>query len=243
MSYHKKIIYQKNTKFKIIPDLNNEYICELCKYIDELKLYYVSEVGGTHLFFWKFDPNIHSIVIDSTTSEVSIDFRDQLVNIASWLFDRGFNLDGSFYLRKSDSIEYIIMRKSDRIIKHYVFVEKINIGISYAEYIDDIPIETKIMLEAEGKIQSYINAKKINSNSKKIIYGLNKTKKTRLKLRPKSKSLSYNYSILPTDQSIKPEISNTSNESDGLFTYFASIFAYTGIMAICSICVYKTFLY
>lgn len=155
LSYkNKRIIYQKNARFKITPDLDIIHINKLHMYINELKLYYVGEVGSAHLFFWKFNSNTHSIVIDPTTSDVSIDFRDQLVKIANWLFNYGFNLDGSFCFRKLDSIEYITIAKSDTMIKHYVWVEKIDM-----EYIDDVSTEIKLMIEAEEKIQSRMQKK------------------------------------------------------------------------------------
>lgn len=156
MSYHKKIIYQKDAKFNIVPHVCDAIICDFQLYIDKVKSDYVTLAGTTHSFFWRFDKYSQSIVVDETATAVSIDFRDQLIKLACWLFDREFRLEGSFYFRGFDSIEYLVINKSDRLIKNYILVEKIDVsGFSYG-YVDDLQIETKIMDDAREKMYSYI---------------------------------------------------------------------------------------
>jgi len=144
MSYQ-KIIYQTGSKFKITPDLNTEATIEFNTHIDKLKIASELDTGIPNAFFWKCHQS--TLTTDNTITTITINFKDQLIKIADWLFDHGFALEGSFCFRTADSVETIEMIPQHRMIKHYVLVEKINSSDT----------EEKILINGQNKIYSQIN--------------------------------------------------------------------------------------
>ena len=111
-----KIFYDKYTKFCVNPSMNKKMSNEFINYVNFIH-------RNNNFFFWTFDSNSDTIVINENIQVVKDNIFDQLMVIYHWLYQRGYKLEGSTYYRTNNLIEYISM---DTIISHYTLFDEID---------------------------------------------------------------------------------------------------------------------
>uniref|UniRef100_A0A6G6AD44 Uncharacterized protein n=1 Tax=Borely moumouvirus TaxID=2712067 RepID=A0A6G6AD44_9VIRU len=152
------IIYDTSSNFKIVPQMKNEMIKNLSKYITDLKQYYFSTYEKD-CFFWKLDKYNHCIIIDETICEVNEHIFEQIYDIGSWIIAHNYNLIGDFCSRTENCIEYTVMDGCSKFLTHYVYIDKINPEV-FQEMIHD---KNKIIEQAKIIINEYINKNKTHN--------------------------------------------------------------------------------
>lgn len=110
----KKIIYQKDSHFNIIPNL---LLVDLLNFKKLIYLVKSSYENDNH-FFWEFDQNKNMIIINDLTDAVENDIYNQLEILVYWLFQRNYLVKGSFICYKDDLTEFINI-DGIRSILHY----------------------------------------------------------------------------------------------------------------------------
>ena len=113
------IYYEHNQYFKIVPKMDLLESYEFLNYLFKLKL-------ESRAFFWDFDEKLQIIKPEQSNPNVEHDIFIQFVKLSSWIYKRGYYLEGFFYFRQKNTIEYwrCINKKYD--IKHMVFFDGIN---------------------------------------------------------------------------------------------------------------------
>jgi len=145
-----QIYYQRDAQFMATRVLVPDVLEELNTYIHTTKQLYSDKSNQGHSFFWTYDESRKSIVVDETTVSVSNDIRDQLIQLATWCFNKGYRLKGHFYLRLPDSIEYIYMDGISKLVKFFVLIDNMQLDET------SVPDEIAIMDDAKKKIAKYI---------------------------------------------------------------------------------------
>jgi hypothetical protein len=239
MSCH-KIIYQKGiSSFKIIPKLNDDMECKFIEYINHLKQNSFKLSNGISTFFWKYNSHTSSIDTNDDVESISVDFKDQLVKIISWLYNQGYTVEGSFCFRSYDAIEAIEVTINNKMIRNYILVENLNIWDTvHNDYVDDLPLDTKIMIHDKENIYSHL--REINSNeltqSLTIPDAIKKEKIIKNDSNVTVNVSCNNIQRHPRKKSSRP-VRNNQNEN---FSY-GSIAAIGGFFTMCFYYVYKFF--
>jgi hypothetical protein len=93
-SEKKIIIYPKDTSFLIIPTPNKIFNEMIQSFIEDLKTSYSSVGTEEYCFFWDYDIDNHTIIINHQTKYVKNDIFLQLFRIYQWLEDKNYTLQG-----------------------------------------------------------------------------------------------------------------------------------------------------
>jgi hypothetical protein len=149
-----KLFYEIDAKFKIIPDMCQNDIKEFNVHIDYLKKTYSTD--RIDCFFWKFDDNTNCIVINEDTDVVEHNIFNQILNMAIWLFNNDYYINGSFCCRTENIIEYILMDGKTKFMIHNILLDTMDIA--------DLPEE--IIPDAKTKIFSHNKNNHSSPNSK-----------------------------------------------------------------------------
>jgi len=116
------IYYQRGNIFTIIPNITNRDKKELNKYISTLKKNYFDK-NGDYTFFWTIDKDSNMISVDETVNAISTDIRDQIIQVASFIFKKGYKIKGNFLLRLPEIIEHIQFDGITQIVKFLVLID------------------------------------------------------------------------------------------------------------------------
>ncbi len=167
----KKIFYEKDAAFNIIPEINSEDSRQFRAYILELhKTYY--DFYHCECFFWEYDDKNNSIIVNKKSQMVSDEILDQLKVIVQWLYDKKYRIEGSFHYRINNIIEYITSNGNDKFFNHYLLFDDKKIDEYFENNKMTEEIRTKIIIDAKNKIKKYTD---ISTQTNESIYpALNK---------------------------------------------------------------------
>ncbi|BCS83377.1 hypothetical protein QLL95_gp0746 [Cotonvirus japonicus] len=234
------IIYERDVHFVIVPTLCNETVKMIHDFINTLK-YTHAEFYHTNCFFWKFDKEKNSIVVDNDINIVENNIFDQLVTISYWLYDRKFKLQGTFYCRTENIIEYISMDGFTNLLVHHVLIDVIEDSIIDNEENNTI----NIMTNAKKKMDIYLNkdtninndlqtecsCKKLSSNK----FYNNTFYITNVPEMQQNHQIQTEFNMKEKLLEIENKITSINKNND-LFWKASAIF---GIIAVSSICLFK----
>ena len=74
--------------------------------------------GLTNL--WVYDQDRQAVVTNDSDQSVSVEFRDWLIQIDSWLRNYGYSLEGNFYYRNDTYFETLLFNPKSDIIQSFV---------------------------------------------------------------------------------------------------------------------------
>lgn len=152
----KQIYYDKNTNFKIIPKISTDDMKQFRLFLAEIKSLY-SPTSNDNLLFWEFNEIDSKIIINETTNIVVNDIFNQLILLALWLFGKKYCLEGYFYCRIENIIEYIELDGISKFITHHILIDDLD-EINEANCNSIIP-------DAKYKINKFIKKKLQTSNN------------------------------------------------------------------------------
>ena len=144
----KHLYYDKHTKFQINPVISKSDIVDLNQYI--------TDMPQNDNFFWNYDSDTNTIIINNNNKMVEDNIFAQLINIYHWLHQKGYRLTGSTFYRTNDFIEYISI---DDIISRYIFFDEINL------HHNNLLVATKNKIIAKLKNQERIAEKEFVTNN------------------------------------------------------------------------------
>ena len=162
------IYYENNASFIITPKLNETDTNKLKVHINNLNTSYVANlVAGaqaermersgnkfTQSYFWAYNDDENSIVVDNTTDNVENDIFNQFSTIAFWLYSKNYNLQGSFHCRQGNFIEYISTDGLNKMITHYVLFDVLK-NSTLNKLPPELSLGEKILLDVDTKIKKY----------------------------------------------------------------------------------------
>lgn len=167
----KNIFYEKNISFQIIPRLHNNDINVFKEFYSNMRNCSIrnSDHHGSDIYdvFWVYDEKNNSIIINEKIDCVVNDIFNQITIIAIWLYNKGYNIKGSFYWRTDNVIEYISL--NNKKINHKIFVDDIGIENFVTKNQNINTIGTKIINDAKNKI----NKQKKSTNITPIVINTN----------------------------------------------------------------------
>lgn len=155
----KKIFYEKEFRFEIYPKMDEDMMDQLDKYLKKLNNAYPSIENN---LFWKINHN-QCIEVDESISTTSYDIYHQLLSILQWLFDRNYRVNGHFYYRIGNNIEYISVNSQNNLIKHFTLIDNTSINVLIGHNVND-NIQEYILEDSIKKIDMHIELDKINTS-------------------------------------------------------------------------------
>jgi hypothetical protein len=173
----KKIFYEKEVNFYIIPNMIINDVFEFKKHVLHIRIEYQTQYQKD-CFFWDFDEKTNSIIINENAYAIENDIFNQLTLLAHWLFKKNYHIKGSFHSRipcgrTCSTIEHISMNGINRLICHYMLVDidttEHTLGI---EYLTE-NMGNKIIIDAKNKIKKYIDLQKIITDDNPIKFNKN----------------------------------------------------------------------
>jgi hypothetical protein len=150
----KKIFYEKNATFKIIPHLSQTDLYDYKTYVLELQKNY-QELYQQDCFFWDLDGGENSIIINENSYTVT-EILNQLIFMTCWLYDKKYYIKGSFHYRINNIIEYIATDGKNKFFSHYILIDDTKIEDFYENDSNIEEVGTKIIIDAKNKIRKCI---------------------------------------------------------------------------------------
>lgn len=123
MTNDNTLFYKRNTNFRIYPEMNDDQCDNLRKFFLTLTQ------SEEHDLFWTFSKESNTIIIDESNKNTKDNIFDQLKKIELWLLSKDFYLDGIFYCRTIDKIEFIQLKKYSKTINHQIIYDQIDLSI------------------------------------------------------------------------------------------------------------------
>lgn len=170
-----KIYYSTQCYFKIYSDKNdNIFPIEMNKYINDLMNKY--KYNDKCLFFWKYDIINNQLIINEHTEYTENDIFIQFIQIADWIYKKGYTLYGIFFCRTQYFIEYIYASINNKHILHSIIYDDLDINYLMNKYsFKGDPIKI-ILYDALIKIYQYIYDNKLLDDKNNFLYIKNKFK-------------------------------------------------------------------
>lgn len=128
-----KIYYSTNCYFKIYPHKDDKiFPIEMNKYINNLMNNY--KYNDKCLFFWKYDMINNKLIINEHTEYSENDIFIQFIQIADWIYKKGYSLYGIFFCRTQYFIEYIYASIYNKHILHSIIYDNLDINYLINKY-------------------------------------------------------------------------------------------------------------
>ena len=158
----KKIFYEKNAEFNIIPIMTINDISEFKQHISDIETDYQLQYH-TECFFWKFDETMNNIIVNDNDYAVENDIFNQLIMLAHWLFRKNYYIEGAYHSWTNDVIEHVSMDGTNKFVCHHILVDTIPLDNEFDEkYLSD-DTKSKIIIDAKNKIKQYIDSTNIKN--------------------------------------------------------------------------------
>jgi hypothetical protein len=160
----KKIFYEKEVKFYVVPNMIINDMFEFKKHILHIRTEYQIQYQKD-CFFWDFDEKTNSIIVNENAYAIENDIFNQLILLTHWSFNKNYRIKGSYHSRTGNTIEYISMNGNDTFICHHVLVDSDTTEniINIDSLTDDIG--NRIITDAKNKIKKHIDLQKIIKNN------------------------------------------------------------------------------
>ena len=172
----KKIFYKKESYFIILPKLTIDDLVEFKIFTRMVKQTYNTK--NEDCFFWLFDEFKNCILINDDTNIVENDIYSQLVTLVYWLFQKNYQVKGSFVCKIDNLTEVISINGIDNSVVHYTIMKDIQIdnclSESYIPYIvnheESIKECKRIFTDIQDRLSSVENKVKKIENMNQILW-------------------------------------------------------------------------
>ncbi|XWV24659.1 hypothetical protein QJ856_gp1125 [Tupanvirus deep ocean] len=158
LNNNRKIFYEKNAKFEIIPQMDQINASEFRNHIKFLADVYHSKYSKD-CFFWKYDEKTNCIIINDNGYAIENDIFNQFTQLVYWLFSRDYSIKGSYHSRTDNIIESITMDGKAKFVSHHILSddEPLEIKFDNNNNSNDLDDETsKIIIDAKNKIYQHL---------------------------------------------------------------------------------------
>jgi len=152
----KKIFYDKNATFDIMPHLSEKDVDAFKQYIESFQKT-IFETHHENCFFWEYNEETNKIIINENAYAIQYFILNQLTIMAEWLFKNKYYIKGSFHYRINNTIEYITANDNKSLINHHILYDDKKLKEFYENNINIEEIGSKIIFDAKNKIKKYVD--------------------------------------------------------------------------------------